>query len=115
MDSDDLWTSRMRLPTLLASAEESTRCMIGAHAIGDFIDKDGSPVNEGAFAEFGMRRFGFDGERIRLWPLPESTSFATVTWMTPLYPPGLIIARREVYEKRAPLIQRRNPGRIGIC
>jgi GT2 family glycosyltransferase len=33
------------------------------------------------------------------WPVSKPTVFETLIWTGPLYPPGLLLARREAYEK----------------
>jgi GT2 family glycosyltransferase len=63
------------------------------------IDSQGHPLEEGTYSAFGRRRLGFRGGGIVEWPLGEPTVFETLVWTGPLYPPGLLLARRSVYQK----------------
>jgi glycosyltransferase involved in cell wall biosynthesis len=97
MDADDLWE-----PDALATLVEPLRSnsgAVGAHGIADFVDEDGKPLNPGGFSEFGRRRLGYRDGAIGEWPLDEPTVFETLVWTGPLYPPGLLLARRTAYER----------------
>jgi glycosyltransferase involved in cell wall biosynthesis len=97
MDSDDVWEPHA-LETLAGRLGKSMGA-VGAHGVAEFIDTQGNPLDPGRFAAFGRRRLGYlDGE-IREWPLEAPTVFETLVWTGPLYPPGLLLARRSAYEK----------------
>lgn len=97
MDADDVWEIDA-LDTLL---ERIRKCpnAVGAHGLAEFIDSAGNPVSPGAFAAFGRRRLGYLNGAIREWSVGEPTVFETLVWTGPLYPPGLLLARREAYER----------------
>jgi len=97
MDADDIWEPDA-LATLLVRLRECQEA-VGAHGIAEFIDSAGNPINPGGFAAFGRRRLGYQDGRIREWPLDEPTVFETLVWTGPLYPPGLLLARRDAYER----------------
>lgn len=97
MDADDVWVPQAL--EVLKERLESSPGAIGAHALAELMDENGRLIQPGVFAAFGRRRLGFREGRIREWPLGEPTCFETLAWTGPLYPPGLLLARREVYEK----------------
>ena len=97
MDADDLWVPEA-LASLVGRLRECPNA-VGAHGIADFIDAVGNPLNPGGFSSFGRRRLGYREGAIREWPLDEPTVFDTLVWTGPLYPPGLLLARREAYER----------------
>lgn len=97
MDADDVW-ERDALETLLSRVRECPDA-VGAHGLADFIDSAGKQMNPGGFAAFGRRRLGYHDGEIREWPLGAPTVFETLVWTGPLYPPGLLLARREAYER----------------
>lgn len=97
MDADDLWEPTA-LEVLAGRLRSSTRA-VGAHGVAEFIDAYGNPLNPGAFPAFGRRRLGYRDGEIREWPLEAPTVFETLIWTGPLYPPGLLLARRSAYER----------------
>jgi glycosyltransferase involved in cell wall biosynthesis len=97
MDADDLWEPRA-LELLTGRLRESPWA-VGAHGVAEFIDTQGNPLNPGGFAAFGRRRLSYSEGEIREWPLEAPTVFETLVWTGPLYPPGLLLARRAAYEK----------------
>lgn len=97
MDSDDVWEPRAL--EVLAGRLGKNPGAVGAHGVAEFIDSSGDPLNPGGFAAFGRRRLGYSDGEIREWPLEEPTVFETLVWTGPLYPPGLLLARRSAYEK----------------
>lgn len=97
MDSDDIWSSDA-LSSLLDSVRESPNA-IGAHGLAELIDEKGRGLSPGTFSDFGRSRLGYSEGAIKLWPRHEPTVFETLVWTGPLYPPGLLLVRREVYEK----------------
>jgi glycosyltransferase involved in cell wall biosynthesis len=97
MDADDVWEP-WALETLVHRLEANPQS-VGAHGLAEFIDKHGQPLAVGDFSAFGRRRLGYrDGEIVE-WPLTAPTVFETLVWTGPVYPPGLLLARREAYEK----------------
>jgi glycosyltransferase involved in cell wall biosynthesis len=97
MDADDVWEADA-LETLVGRLLQVPEA-IGAHGIAEFIDAHGRPLNPGGFSSFGRRRLGYRDGAIREWPVEEPTVFETLVWTGPLYPPGLLLARREAYER----------------
>ena len=97
MDADDVWESDA-LAILLGRLQECPEA-VGAHGIAEFIDASGNPINPGGFSAFGRRRLGYQNGKIREWPLDEPTVFETLVWTGPLYPPGLLLAKRDAYER----------------
>ena len=97
MDADDVWESSA-LETLVRRLSEFPEA-VGAHGIAEFIDAGGRPLNPGRFSSFGRRRIGYRDGAIREWSVTEPTVFDTLVWTGPLYPPGLLLARREAYER----------------
>jgi glycosyltransferase involved in cell wall biosynthesis len=97
MDADDVWVSQAL--EILKRRLEDCPGAIGAHALAELIDENGRLIQPGVFAAFGRRRLGFREGRIREWPLGEPTCFETLVWTGPLHPPGLMLARREAYER----------------
>jgi GT2 family glycosyltransferase len=63
------------------------------------MDEEGRQIEPGVFSAFGRRRLGLREGKIVEWPVGEPTCFETLAWTGPLYPPGLLLARREAYEK----------------
>ncbi|MEI6872713.1 MAG: glycosyltransferase family A protein [Verrucomicrobiota bacterium] len=97
MDADDVWMPDA-LSTLVGRLDENSKT-VGAHGLAELIDKNGRPIKEGDFSAFGRRRLGYSEGRIIEWPLSSPTVFETLVWTGPVYPPGLLVARREVYER----------------
>jgi GT2 family glycosyltransferase len=97
MDADDLWEPRA-LKTMFEVLELRPDA-VGVHGLAETIDGEGRPLAVGNFSAFGRRRLGYRNGRISEWPICEPTRFETLVWTGPLYPPGLLLARREAYEK----------------
>ena len=97
MDADDVWLPEA-LSTLVDRLEENPET-VGAHGLAELIDKNGLPIKAGDFSAFGRRRLGYSEGKIIEWPLSSPTVFETLVWTGPVYPPGLLVARREVYER----------------
>jgi glycosyltransferase involved in cell wall biosynthesis len=98
MDGDDVW-----LPDALESlvdALDASPQMIGAHGIADFIDQEGRPLLPGEFARVCRERIGFDVDG-RMIPRPPSqpTSFDTLLLKNGAFPPGVVLTKREAFEK----------------
>ena len=97
MDADDVWMpDALRV---LAERLESSPGAVGAHGLAEMIDSRGRPLESGTFSAFGRRRLGYRNGEIVEWPLGEPTVFETLAWTGPLYPPGLLLARRATYLK----------------
>ncbi len=97
MDADDVWEPGA-LRALYDRLEAHPKA-VGAHGLAETIDGDGRPLAKGNFCAFGRRRLGYRDGKIVEWPVCEPTEFETLVWTGPLYPPGLLLARREVYER----------------
>jgi glycosyltransferase involved in cell wall biosynthesis len=96
MDSDDLWQPDS-LETLVAAAEAAPG-MIGAHGVADFIDEHHKPYRPGEFLHESRNRVAFD-ENGNIHPvdLVSPTTFAMVFWKNTVFPPGVLLVKREVY------------------
>lgn len=99
MDSDDVWLPHA-LETLLRAARDEPA--IGSHALGDFIDGSGAPLDPGLWAETGRHRLGVEGHRLIRWTPDRPTNFAVLVNGNVLFPPGLVLARRRAYELAGP-------------
>lgn len=100
MDSDDVY-----LPDalhILRTELESHPEKIGAHGLADYIDEYGQLVNPGEYADQGRRRLGFNGKRLAILDLTQPTGFDVLVNGNVLFPPGLILTRKEVYQKVGP-------------
>lgn len=97
MDADDLWepTALFQLVNTL----QRNPTAVGAHGLAEVIDSDGRAIAPGNFSSFGRRRLGLKQGRIVEWPVDEATVFQTLAWTGPLHPPGLLLARRDAYER----------------
>jgi glycosyltransferase involved in cell wall biosynthesis len=97
MDADDVWIPGAL--QILVDRLKGSPNAVGAHGLAEMIDSRGHPLEEGTFSAFGRRRLGFRDGAIMEWPLGEPTVFETLVWTGPLYPPGLLLARRSAYQK----------------
>jgi glycosyltransferase involved in cell wall biosynthesis len=100
MDSDDVW-----LPDALESMRGELRKHPEAAAVsglGDFIDRNGAPLETGTFADVGRKRYGVKGRKVTLLDPSEPSTFASLAWATSIWPPGLLLARRTAYELAGP-------------
>jgi len=96
MDADDVWTADA-LEILVERIAARPDC-IGAHGLGEFIDAKGVEIAGGEFAAYGRaRRSGASG-RLREWPIDADTSFETLVSASTVFPPGLVLMRRGVYD-----------------
>jgi glycosyltransferase involved in cell wall biosynthesis len=94
MDADDVWR-----PTALERLIEALRdsCYVGAHGLGEFIDRDGHRVEGASFATLGRDRFrpGWIPHRL---PSTAPSTFGSIALCSTIFPPGLVLARRTAYE-----------------
>jgi glycosyltransferase involved in cell wall biosynthesis len=97
MDSDDVW-----LPNALEILRERLvrdPAAAGAHGLAELIDEAGRPMAPGSYAKHGRSRLGLEGRRLVLWPAERPTSFEVLINGNVLFPPGLLLTRRTVYER----------------
>jgi len=97
MDSDDIYLPDA-LHTLRTELERHPEC-IGAHGLADFIDQNGKSLDTGVYANRGRQRLGFNGKRLVMWDLRQPTCFDVLINGNVLFPPGLILTRKETYQK----------------
>jgi len=95
MDADDVWIPGA-LDTLVGLLRENPDA-IGAHGVADFIDESGRPLQPGEFAERGRRRPAIVNGRLEELSLAAPTGFSTLIAGTAIFPPGLLLVRREAY------------------
>jgi len=100
MDGDDVWLPHA-LETL-AGRLEGDDGFVGSHGLGELIDAEGVRYAPGEYAETGRARWGLEGRRLVRWPLDRPTTFDVLINGNVLFPPGLLLARREAYERAGP-------------
>ena len=100
MDSDDVWLPHA-FETLLRRLAQRPDA-IGAHGLAEFIDATGHLIDEGTYSQKGRERLGRKGRELVVWPLESPTDFDVLINGNVLFPPGLVLARRSVYEKTGP-------------
>jgi glycosyltransferase involved in cell wall biosynthesis len=100
MDSDDVWLPHAL--TTLVDRLEASSAAVGSHGLAEFIDAAGRPLDPGSYAQRGRHRLALQGRRFA--PLPDSapTDFNVLINGNVLFPPGLLIARRTVYDRAGP-------------
>jgi glycosyltransferase involved in cell wall biosynthesis len=96
MDSDDIWFPAT-LDILADRMAERPDC-IGAHGLGQLIDSTGAPIDAGAFEAFGRARISGATGRLRPWPADGDTMFETIISSSSVFPPGLLLMRRSIYD-----------------
>jgi len=97
LDSDDVWLPHA-LATL-ASRLRSDSAAVGAHGLAEVVDEDGHPIPGWSYPDNGRHRLGLEVRRLVVWPLDKPTDFAVLVNGNVLFPPGLLLARRGVYER----------------
>ena len=95
LDQDDVWEPDA-LEVLLAKAT-SDPSFVGAHGLGRFVDEGGRPF--GDFESFGRSRRTVSSGRDHPLALDQPTTFASQLLTCTTFPPGLILARRKVYDQ----------------
>lgn len=100
MDSDDVWLPHA-LETLLARMQRDEG-LVGSHGLAEFIDAEGQKYAPGAYAETGRDRWGLEGRRLVRWSLDRPTTFDVLINGNVLFPPGLLLAQRDAYERAGP-------------
>jgi glycosyltransferase involved in cell wall biosynthesis len=95
-DADDVWRPDA-LDILVEAADGFDG--VGAHALGDWIDSDGIRFGDGEFAQWGRERFTV--RRFKKIPLAleEPSDFDSLLWSCTVYPPGLWILRRDIFDR----------------
>jgi glycosyltransferase involved in cell wall biosynthesis len=94
-DADDVWHVDA-LKTLVEAA--SALGGAGAHALGDQIDAQGRPYRPGSFIEIGRDRFVSKHLRRYAVPLERPSTFESLVHSCTVYPPGLWLLSRSVFE-----------------
>jgi glycosyltransferase involved in cell wall biosynthesis len=97
MDSDDVWLPHA-LETLQVHAR-SDPAAAGAHALAETIDENGEVIKPGSYAARGRHRLGLEGKELVQWPLSRPTNFSVLVNGNVLFPPGLVLAHRAIYEQ----------------
>ncbi len=100
MDSDDVWTPDV-LEVMRADLEKHPEA-VGTHGLAEMINERGEPHFPGNFVTFGKNRIGYRDGKIVPWPEDAPTTFETLIHVGRVYPPGLLLARREIYDKIGP-------------
>ena len=100
MDSDDVWLPDA-LERLWNEAEKFPES-IGAHGLAEFIDAQGNLVQPGECAAAIRDRMAPKrGKLVSLNP-NEPTCFAALVAGSRIFPPGLILVKRETYLAAGP-------------
>jgi glycosyltransferase involved in cell wall biosynthesis len=94
-DADDVWHTEA-LKTLVEAARALGGA--GAHALGDQIDAQGRPYRPGSFTEIGRDRFVSKHLRRYSVPLDRPSTFESLVHSCTVYPPGLWLLSRSVFE-----------------
>jgi len=96
MDHDDLYKP-YALETLLKACQNKPQC-IGAHGLADLIDIKDDPIDQGGYADWMSRRLRSHEGRAIECDVSETTSFENFLFKS-IYPPGVLITRRNVIEQ----------------
>lgn len=107
MDSDDVWLPHA-LRALL-SALEADPDAIGAHGLAEEIDVDGRRT-AWSHVDFGRNRMGVERGRLVRWPLDRPSSFDVFICGNVLFPPGLVLCRRDAYRRAGRFDEARRGG-----
>ena len=94
-DADDVWHTDA-LMMLVEAARDLGGA--GAHALGDQIDAEGRPYRPGSFMELGRDRFVSKHLRRYAVPLDRPSTFENLVHSCTVYPPGLWLISRSVFE-----------------
>src|SRR5579871_790612 len=100
MDQDDVW-----LPDALEALWtelERRPDVIGVHGLADMIDAEGTPIEPGGFAAYQRVRMGYDGKQMVALPPDAPSDFASLVFCGRIYPPGVILTRREAHTQVGP-------------
>ncbi|MCW3055584.1 MAG: glycosyl transferase family 2 [Chthonomonadales bacterium] len=97
MDSDDVWMPDA-LEALRADLERHPEAS-GTHGLAEMINEKGEPHFPGNFVLFGRERIGYKDGKIVPWPADAPTTFETLIHIGRVYPPGILLARREIYDR----------------
>ena len=108
MDSDDVWLPQC-LESLRARLESDTAA-VGAHGLAETIDEDGSRVAGESFSTYGRRRTGVQGGRLVEWPRAWPTTFDVLINGCTVFPPGVVLARREAVQRAGRFDERFTAG-----
>jgi glycosyltransferase involved in cell wall biosynthesis len=100
MDSDDVWLPAA-LETLLRRVSADPAA-VGAHALAETIDQEGRVIEPGSYSDKGRSRLALQGARLLELPLERPTDFSVLVNGNVLFPPGLVLVRREIYEAVGP-------------
>jgi glycosyltransferase involved in cell wall biosynthesis len=111
MDSDDVWVPGA-LKALLDRAVTDPAA-IGAHGLADYIDASGTLIRPGEFSARGRHRVGLVGHRLQEIPLDAPTDFSVLLFGTQLFPPGLVLVRRDAYVSAGPFDESLTAGEDG--
>ncbi len=108
LDADDIWKNDTL--EVLFGALHGTE-FIGAHGLGETIDCDNPALDKATFTEYGRSRLGIENGRFVPWPSDRATNFAAVAIHSKVFPPGLILVRRDAlirvgnWDPKFPILQ----------
>jgi len=96
LDGDDVWK-----PDALDVLYRSLHNLdyIGAHGLGETIDHTRPEIDKASFTEYGRARTGIENGRMVPWPPERATNFAAVVMHNCVFPPGLMLTRRDALER----------------
>lgn len=96
MDNDDVWLSNALEKLVIAAMSHQET--IGAHGLAEMIDEHGQVLQEGGFSGFGSKRVGLNCGRVAPWHVGLPTAFETLIFLNTVYPPGLLLLKKELYD-----------------
>jgi glycosyltransferase involved in cell wall biosynthesis len=97
MDADDVYEPHAL--ELLKSELDKHPEAVGANALAEFIDESSKAILPGEFPLLGRSRIISTGGRIRPLSPNEPTTFASIFTSSTIFPPGLLLIRRNVIDQ----------------
>jgi glycosyltransferase involved in cell wall biosynthesis len=97
LDSDDVWEPHA-LATL-AAALDAAPAALGSHGLARFIDSRGERIRPGDAEAYGRDRKAVVGKRVVSLSPDQPTGFSTMTFHDPIFTAGLLLLRREAFER----------------
>jgi glycosyltransferase involved in cell wall biosynthesis len=91
LDSDDVLEPDAL--ELLLCALENDLSAVGAHGLARYIDIEGMPIADGGGYVWPARRRGIQGNRLKVWPVTEPTTFEALAYSNFILASGLIMRR----------------------
>jgi glycosyltransferase involved in cell wall biosynthesis len=100
MDQDDVYLPQAF--ETLVQACRANAASIGAHGIAEMIDENSRGISGREYAQFCRNRMGYLEGRICCLPESAATRFESLLFINSVCPPGLILVKREIYQRVGP-------------